>query len=131
MATNCTISIRNPDNTFTSIYVHYDGNLEEAGEILKNHYTTVESIEALMSLGDLSSLAESPELPEGHSFDNRIKGHCVPYSLRDEESPAIVYENEGEFMPDTMFHPFNYLFEDGVWKYRLETEDSNLPYEIF
>jgi hypothetical protein len=62
------------------IYCHYDGYIAHTGKILQEHYSSQERVEELVSLGDLSQLAErvSP-LGASHSFDNREKGTCVYY----------------------------------------------------
>ena len=79
MSTNSSISIQNPDSTITSIYCHWDGHIESNGKMLFEHYNTVERINDLMCLGDLSILEASLECPVGHSFNNPMKGYCVAY----------------------------------------------------
>ncbi|MDL2284459.1 hypothetical protein LJC19_04880 [Oxalobacter sp. OttesenSCG-928-P03] len=64
---------------FHAIYCHYDGYPEHNGRILSDHYNTQEKVEALIALGDLSSLAPSIEQPEGHSFDSPKRGYTVAY----------------------------------------------------
>lgn len=69
----------NIDNKFLTIYCHFDGYPEGVGKTLSENYTTTEKITALMALGDLSVLADSTDKPEGHTFENKIKGFCVAY----------------------------------------------------
>ena len=63
MSTHATIAIHNDDNTYTAIYLHWDGYIEAAGKTLNEHYNDETTIRQLMSLGDLSTLGEKPEDP--------------------------------------------------------------------
>ena len=69
----------NADGTVTGIYCHWDGYLLHNGMILNESYTDRQKVEALMALGDLSSLDH--ELGEKHDFnDSRAyKGQCNAY----------------------------------------------------
>jgi hypothetical protein len=60
MATRSRIAIENQDGTVTSIYCHYDGYLSGVGKLLKEYYTTQTKVEALIELGDISSLDMTP-----------------------------------------------------------------------
>jgi hypothetical protein len=121
MSTNATITLKNDDGSYDSIYVHYDGYLEHVGSVLKEHYNTLDKVKALIALGDLSSLDISTEMPENHTWIIPIKGHCIPYSLRDEDRPTIRYDNDVVMKNDCNLQ-YNYLFEDGVWKYKMRSE---------
>jgi hypothetical protein len=56
MATRSVIGMTLTNGEIKAIYCHWDGYLSNNGMILYNCYNTVEQVEALMSLGDLSSL---------------------------------------------------------------------------
>lgn len=101
MATRGTIAGRtrnNNDHVIKSIYVHFDayGFLP----ILKEHYNTQEKVDQLLALGDLSALGESPECPEGHTYDTPVDGYCVAFGRdRDEENTeAEVFSNMEMFL---------------------------------
>lgn len=79
MSTRSLIVTKTDDDKYRGIYVHNDGYPEYNGKILQEHYTCKEKIDALINLGNLSSLAPSIEKPEGHTFDNRVDGYCVFY----------------------------------------------------
>lgn len=79
MSTRSRIAILNDDKSTRSIYCHQDGYPEGVGKTLAEHYTTKERVNALLDLGDLSSLEPSIECPAGHSFDNKIEGYTVAY----------------------------------------------------
>jgi len=55
MSTRSMIAMDNGD-TFSSIYCHWDGYLENNGKILLESYTDIEKVEELMDLGELSTL---------------------------------------------------------------------------
>ncbi len=80
MSTRSRIAIKISDSEFKSVYCHNDGYPSWVGKTLLNHYNTKELALALIALGDLSSLHESIEKPEGHSFDHRIEGYTVAYT---------------------------------------------------
>ena len=61
MATRSRIAIENQDGTVTSIYCHWDGNTEHNGKILDEAYNTANKLNALIALGDISSLERSIE----------------------------------------------------------------------
>ena len=81
MSTRSYIGIRNSDKSIRCIYCHWDGYLENNGKILFENYKDKEKIEALLALGDLSSLDKEVAPPEGveHSFDHPAEGITVAY----------------------------------------------------
>lgn len=87
MGTRSRIAVRNADNTYTSIYCHWDGYPAHVGAILQKHYGPGKA-GLLMKLGDLSSLAE--DIGQTHDFhDNTRRDWCTFYGRdRGEEAPA-------------------------------------------
>ncbi len=79
MSTRSDIIAKRADGTWARIYCHHDGYLEHVGLTLYNHYNSQERADALMALGDLSSLRERCDKPEGHSFTNPVEGCTVAY----------------------------------------------------
>jgi len=86
MATRCNIGIfEKPNEEGVSevryIYSHWDGYPDGVGFTLKNHYTDEAKIRKLIDGGDISSLREEVEIPDGveHSFDNRSENITVFY----------------------------------------------------
>ena len=119
MGTRSRIGVMHGDNC-KSVYCHWDGYLDYNGRILLNHYDSVKA-NALVALGDISSLDVGIDIPEGveHTFDNAAKGITVFYG-RDRG------EKDGEFATDTSFKAFleradgcgaeyYYVMKDGVW----------------
>lgn len=67
MSTRSNIAILYPNGSVKGIYCHSDGYPSYNGEILLNHYATVEKVEALMDLGHLSVLGR--EIGVKHDFN--------------------------------------------------------------
>ena len=78
MSTHSTITMKHADGTYTQVYCHYDGYMSRVGRILMEHYQNPAKIEALVNLGDLSSLA--PELADCVAY-HRDRGEIM-YKLR-------------------------------------------------
>ena len=72
MGTRSMIDMVMDDGKIKGIYCHWDGYEDHNGKILVKHYTTEEKVESLLNLGDISSLSESIECPEGHSYNVRM-----------------------------------------------------------
>ena len=66
MGTRSAIAMKTEDG-IRSIYCHWDGYVDHNGRILKEFYSTDEKVQALLDLGDLSSLRQ--EIGEPHTFD--------------------------------------------------------------
>ena len=60
MSTRSRIAIENQDGSVTSIYCHHDGYTDGVGKMLEKWYTTQAKVEALIELGDISSLDMTP-----------------------------------------------------------------------
>ena len=60
MATRSRIAIEDQDGIVSSIYCHFDGYLSGVGKLLKEYYTTQPKVQALIELGDISSLDMTP-----------------------------------------------------------------------
>ena len=115
MSTHSRIGYLTPDGLVISIYCHFDGYPSHNGKILKEHYTDPARVEALMSLGDISTLGE--EIGERHDFNNPPNGVCNVYG-RDRgetETEAEVCPNEAAFIK-SIGEPYGYLFDNGEWR---------------
>ena len=105
MATRSTISIETSASIYKSIYCHHDGYLDYNGKILKEHYNTAEKVNALIDLGDISSLGEDLEKTVAYHRDRKEPMHIDSVS----------------FLGDINAQDYNYLFKDGVWFYWRES----------
>ena len=117
MSTPNLIGKQNTDGSISYIYCHHDGCPEHNGKILKEHYTNPKIIDQLLKLGDMSCLGSKP-IP-AKSFDDFAEETCIPYSIRDEWTPAGHANNEAEYLDafGESACDFCYLFKDGQWFY--------------
>lgn len=93
MSTNATIALTDRKQC-KAIYLHWDGYIAWAGAILYDYYNTREKVEALVTLGSLSSLRErvAPEPGEKHSFENPVEDVTIAYCRdRGEEMELHVF----------------------------------------
>jgi len=121
MSTRSRIGILNPDGSTRTIYCHSDGYPEHQLPILTQHYSSIEKVEELLNLGDISSLGEriAPNLEEEHTFKNRVKGVTVAYH-RDRGEPmtaALRHENIHALKKSDWSIDWFYLFDakKGEW----------------
>ena len=134
MGTRSMIGKLEADGTVTAIYCHWDGYAEGVGHTLMKHYRDVAKIDALMALGDLSSLGA--EIGETHPFSrydafmsdaiseetyNELYGNmCLSYA-RDRgelETRSKTYANIDVYAENALRDfggEFLYLYEDGFW----------------
>lgn len=70
MGTRSDIIVSRADGKWARIYCHWDGYPDNNGKILQEHYNSQEQAEALVALGDLSSLG--PEIGKKHDFEWRM-----------------------------------------------------------
>lgn len=117
MSTRSTISIKRADGKYRTIYCHHDGYLEYNGKILINNYKTADRVNALLYLGDLSSLGEEPiDYWNDPSLDSD-KG-CKTYGVLGEYGvEAMIFDNREDIMDYYSDTEYNYFFENGEWYY--------------
>jgi len=90
MGTRCIVAVRNPDNTYASIYVHNDGYPEAphgVGAVLQKHYGDAAKVAALMVRGDMGSLAATP-------------AECRAYRDRGETDVDATYSPDLDHLKD-------------------------------
>lgn len=109
MSTNCYITVKVNDDLYKTVYCHFDGYPSHVGNMLINHYNSKEKALAIIELGDLSSLNKSIECPEGHSFDNPVKGYSVFYGRDRGETDT---KPEINFKCPVYKNDFHYVWDD-------------------
>lgn len=117
MSTRSRIGIKTENKEIKSVYCHWGGYPSNNGAILLQHYDTKEKVENLIALGGMSSLHESIECPEGHTFDNPKDGHTVFYHRDRGEDWENNKPVEGIRMD---WEEYAYLFDvkKNIWHYR-------------
>lgn len=116
MSTPATIGVVQRNGLIKAIYVHYDGYPAGVGELLEQHYNTLQKAEELLKLGDLISLKQlvdekqSPLNIETDGFlaDSR--------DYRQTKEPASVFSEVDAWLRCFSGADFAYLFNGGVWK---------------
>jgi len=100
MSNQATISIQVDDGTYKQITCRWNGLPAECGSILLKHFSTPESINELMDLGNLAEIANTTNLSI----------YCI--RDRDELTEVVTYP---EFECDLTDCEYNYLFKNGKW----------------
>jgi len=106
MATRSRIAIENQDGSVTSIYCHWDGYIKSNGVILNEKYNTKDKVEALIALGDISSLDKTLETTVAYARD---QGDDVIQNL---------YLNVEELFDNGFGIGVEYVYcftKDGIW----------------
>jgi hypothetical protein len=119
MSTRSRIGIELENGKVQSVYCHFDGYVDGVGKVLINHYTDIEKIRKMIFLGDMSSLAESVECPEGHSYENRKEGFSVFYGRDRGETGIHSVTHSEDIWPD-YGQDYEYLFKGGQWLIRYD-----------
>lgn len=117
---------------YKGIYCHWDGYPSRVGRLLDEHYNTQEKAEALVNLGDLSSLQErlEPEPQEIHSFDRPSEGVTVAYGRdRGETGIEAKIGPTVKSVANRIEHAYCYVFKDGEWKCGRRSIPSAIQFE--
>lgn len=117
MSTRGTIAIKDKSGYVTGIYLHSDAYLENAGDVLLNHYDTLEKVTKLISMGSCSVLYEN--IGEQHDFEDWEFFHnnhqCKFYHRDRGDSFELVKAKNQEKFYQHYSESVDYLFDDGVW----------------
>lgn len=129
MATRSTISIKENDKIRT-IYCHWDGYPSNNGAILLEHYSELDKVKQLISLGDISSLRPNVEPSEKGFVTKYVDGKMVevetnlPHTFENPHDDVVIAymrdrgEKDCEAREYDDIHEeqeYNYLFENGKW----------------
>ncbi len=120
MSTRSDIIVEHNDGTWKRVYCHFDGYPDGVGATLFEHYSSQERAESVVAPGDMSSLYEHNDKPEGHSFDNPVKGYTVYYSR--DRGQERSYGKTGTSLsevwpPEDTWTEFTYVWkkDEGCW----------------
>jgi len=120
MSTNATITVINRETGKAStIYNHWDGYPDGVLATLKEHYNTQELADAVVALGNVSTLQESIDLPPGHTFNTPTRGFSIFYGRdRGEDGQEAFVQDIDTFVLDRHSYgkqQYNYMFVNGAW----------------
>ncbi len=123
MSTSAAIGMKMTDGSVKAVRLHWDGYVGHAGAILGGWYKTAEQVEALLALGELSVINETPETCIAYHRDM----HEVYRSpIRFETVDEYRYTGESKLAADYL-----YLLEDGKWRvYGLYHEPDWVDLEV-
>lgn len=107
MATRSAIGIVELDGSIAAIYCHNDGYVEHNGRILNEHYTDFETVDALIDMGNLSSLSTKAETSVAYGRD-RGEANQEAKTFKNVEGFLKHYGNAG--------CEFFYLFDGHKWE---------------
>jgi hypothetical protein len=113
MATRSTIALEFADGTVQQVYCHWDGYLENNGQILLRHYSDPFKLQRLIDLGAISSLA--PDIGDQHSFDDRAacEGVTTFYARdRGEELHVSKFKDYADYRKNASFEEYNYILRN-------------------
>jgi len=118
------------DDQYKVIYCHWDGYLDGVGLTLEEHYQDQQKIDALINLGDISSLENECTCPDGHCYSEQTPGFTVAYHRDRGEDWEDVKPKEAASLSDikniNMGQEFIYVFQDGRW-HVLANDESLTP----
>lgn len=109
---------------YKGIYCHWDGyptGNVGVGHLLHTVYNTQEQAEAIVALGDLSSLREKlyPEPGTVHTFDKQQEGVTVAYKRdRGEHGQGAKVGDTPDSVSERIDCAYIYVFRRGSWKVR-------------
>ncbi len=117
MSTHSTIAVQHQDGTISQIYCHWDGYISHNGALLVEYYDSLELAEALVELGELSSLAPKLSPTGEHDFEHREPNVCVFYHRdRDEDYTINKFDSFKHYIEKGRVEEFNYIFKDSEWR---------------
>ncbi|PIJ76504.1 MULTISPECIES: hypothetical protein [unclassified Erwinia] len=126
MATRSNINVKVGD-IYHCVYCHWDGYPEHHAPILTAHYNSQELAEKLVSHGDISSLENSSDQPEGHSFSTPVKGYTVYYG-RDRGESNTDFKKKNK--PLTQ-EEYSYIWDGEKWLFLdCHKEEKQLKHAI-
>lgn len=101
MGTRSTIALEFADNSVSQIYCHWDGYLENNGQILAQNYMDPFKVRDLIDLGDFSSLRETVEdTKEG------------AYTQRGEDKEVRRYMDADEYFAECQQEEYDYILRN-------------------
>jgi hypothetical protein len=119
MATRSRIGIENEDGTVSSVYCHWDGYPSHNGDLLVKHYSDRENVEALISLGAISSLRKNIVNTSGtHSIESPQEDVTIAYHRdRGEALQEARIDESIEAYAKSDYEEYGYVFtRDNEWK---------------
>ena len=117
MGTRSTIALEFADGTVEQVYCHWDGYLENNGQILAKHYMDPFKVKELVALGGFSSLSETVGETATTAYTGRGEDKCVN-----------EYKNADEYFDLCQQEEYDYILRNvngvAVWFVRCYATDG-------
>ena len=107
MSTSAAIGMKLADGSIKAIRVNWDGYPGYTGAVLGGWYKTAGQVEALLALGELRELNETPETCVAYHRDRH-----EPYKAPVKFATVEEYRRNGE---SRMSAEYLYLYNKGAW----------------
>lgn len=125
MTTRSLIGMQHTDGTITAVYCQCDGYPSYNGNVLREHYTDMTQVEALMALGEIDMLGKTPAaFADEEEASRSIAGTGYPpvkaktaITCNDDVMPAATYTDRAAYIKAgrDCCAEYMYLFVDGAW----------------
>jgi hypothetical protein len=144
MATRSTIALEFADGTVQQVYCHWDGYLENNGQLLRDNYSNPFKLRELIDLGDLSSL--KPEVGVAHPFgyhgtdisaeeyEDKYGNMCTFYGRDRGEAgtEAKKFADYADYVENFCHEEYAYILrKDGNWYVKCHSADFVTLAEAF
>jgi hypothetical protein len=129
MATRSMIGLSD-GKAIVAIYCHYDGYPQHVGRILFENYDSVDKVQELLKLGNLSSLGK--EIGEKQDFNNPTdRDWCLAYGRDRGERNQEAKSFHSLFYAANHFDhcDYFYVFEDNRWQFMRNGNKNLIPLE--
>ncbi len=98
MGTRSTIALEFADGTVQSVYCHWDGYLDNNGQILLKHYSDPFKLRDLIDLGGFSSLSATVEETKEVAYTQRGEERRIDKYKDIEDYRANLYGEEYDYI---------------------------------
>lgn len=113
MGTRALIGKLDADNNITAIYCHWDGYPEYTGVILNECYKNIEKIDALLNLGNISSLGVNvgtTPIDFNSTFDDVKDSICIAYHRDRGEDLDILKCKDADLIYYMKYYEYTYIY---------------------
>ena len=147
MATRSTIALEFADGTVQQVYCHWDGYLENNGQLLRDHYSNPFVLRDLIDLGDISSLR--PTVGTKHAFSqfettmssedyDKLYGEMTTFYGRDRGengTEAKKFKDFADYVENHAYEEYEYILRQvegkAVWFVKCHSADYVTLAEAF
>ena len=127
MGTRSTIALEFADGTVEQVYCHWDGYLENNGQILAKHYMDPFKVKELVALGGFSSLSETVEATAESAYTGRGEDKCVNEYQNADEYFDLCQQEEYDYILRNVNGVATWFVRcyatDGIWATMAEAEE--------